>query len=97
MRITVLAVPDCPNAPLALQRVRAALAGRPATVEMIEVRDEGQAAELGMCGSPTVLIDGTDPFRDQAAVPGVSCRLYRDPGGGTAGAPSEAALRAALV
>jgi hypothetical protein len=37
MRIMVLAVPDCPNAPVAVGRITAALAGRPASVELVEV------------------------------------------------------------
>ncbi|MER6604180.1 organomercurial lyase [Streptomyces rubiginosohelvolus] len=97
MRITVLTVPECPNAPLAVERVTAALAGRQAEVELVEVRDQAQAAEWGMNGSPTILLDGVDPFAPEGAVPSVSCRLYRDDGGAVAGAPSVAALRAALT
>ncbi|MFI8435551.1 thioredoxin family protein [Streptomyces sp. NPDC079020] len=96
MRITVLTVPGCPNAPLALSRVTAALAGRKAEVELVEVHDEAQAAERGMNGSPTVLLDGVDPFAPAGAVPSVSCRLYREGDGAVAGAPGVAALRAAL-
>ncbi|MFE4801538.1 organomercurial lyase [Streptomyces sp. NPDC056708] len=96
MRITVLTVPGCPNAPLAMERVTAALAGREAEVELVEVHDQAQAAERGMNGSPTVLLDGVDPFAPAGAVPSVSCRLYRDADGAVAGAPSVAALRAAL-
>ncbi len=50
MRITVLAVPDCPNAPVAIERITAALAGRPASVELVEVAGETEAARLGMTG-----------------------------------------------
>ncbi|MEU9848186.1 organomercurial lyase [Streptomyces sp. NPDC047985] len=96
MRITVLTVPGCPNAPLAMERVTAALAGREAEVELVEVHDQAQAAERGMNGSPTVLLDGVDPFAPAGAVPSVSCRLYRDADGAVAGAPSVAVLRAAL-
>ncbi|MGW6908887.1 organomercurial lyase [Streptomyces sp. NPDC054940] len=97
MRIALLTVPDCPNAPLARERIDEALDGRAAEVEAVEVTDETQAAVLGMTGSPTVLIDGADPF----AVPGgaaasVSCRLYRSRDGRTEGAPSVADLRRVL-
>ncbi|MFE5739011.1 organomercurial lyase [Streptomyces celluloflavus] len=96
MRITVLTVPECPNAPLAVERVTAALAGRSAAVELVEVLDQAQATELGMTGSPTVLLDGVDPFAPAGAVPSISCRLYREADGAVSGAPSVAALRAAL-
>lgn len=96
MRIAVLTVAECANAPLAMERVTAALGGRAANVEQIEVHDQAQAAELGMNGSPTILVDGVDPFALPGAVPSVSCRLYRDADGLVAGAPSEAALRQAI-
>lgn len=96
MRITVLAVPECPNATLAMARVTAALAGRPADVELVEIHDEDEAAERGMTGSPTILVDGVDPFAQAGSVPSLSCRLYRDADGTVAGVPSPAALRAAL-
>jgi hypothetical protein len=96
VRITVLSVPDCPNAPVVEERLARALDGRDADVERIEVGSPEQAVRLGMTGSPTVLIDGVDPF----AVPGVpaslSCRLYRGPDGRAERAPSLADLRRAL-
>ncbi|MFE2304662.1 organomercurial lyase [Streptomyces sp. NPDC059411] len=97
MRITVLTVADCPNARPALERVSAALDGRPAQVDLVEVADEAEAARWGMYGSPTVLIDGTDPFAPPGAVPSLSCRLYRDADGTVSGVPNERALRQALA
>src|SRR5260370_543570 len=52
MRITVLTVPDCPNTPAAIERITAALAGRPASVELVEVTGETEAARLGMTAPP---------------------------------------------
>ncbi|WP_369386821.1 hypothetical protein AB5J72_03790 [Streptomyces sp. CG1] len=97
MRIKVLTVTDCPNARPTLERVTAALDGREARVELIEVPDEAGAARLGMYGSPTVLIDGTDPFSPPRAVPSLSCRLYRNADGNVSGVPDETALRKALA
>lgn len=97
MRITVLAVPECPNARPALEQVEAALAGRPAHVELVEVSDLRQAAARGMTGSPTILIDGTDPFASGDAVPGLSCRLYRGADGAVSGTPGEEAVRRAVA
>ncbi|MFG2690806.1 organomercurial lyase [Streptomyces sp. NPDC048405] len=97
MRITVLTVPDCPNAPVAQERIAAALDGRAAEVQLVEVREEADAAHWGMTGSPTVLIDGVDPFAVAGSAPSVSCRLYRDADGRTDGAPSVELLRQALA
>ncbi|MGW5201238.1 organomercurial lyase [Streptomyces spiralis] len=97
MRITVLTVPDCPNTPVVEERLGQALEGRGRTdVELVEVSDAAQAARLGMTGSPTVLIDGVDPFAVPGAPASLSCRLYRGPDGRAEGAPSVDALRRAL-
>ncbi|MFD5494067.1 hypothetical protein ACTWJ9_28690 [Streptomyces sp. GDS52] len=97
MRITVLTVADCPNARPALERVTAALDGRAARMELLEVSDEAEAARLGMYGSPTILVDGTDPFAPPGAAPSLSCRLYRNADGTVSGVPDEIALRQALA
>ncbi|WP_189311289.1 alkylmercury lyase [Streptomyces brasiliensis] len=96
MRITLLTVPDCPNAPVVRERIDRALGGRGADVELIEVADHEAAVRLGMTGSPTVLIDGTDPFAVPGAAASLSCRLYRGPDRRAEGAPSVADLRRAL-
>ncbi|WP_330334426.1 hypothetical protein OHS33_34865 [Streptomyces sp. NBC_00536] len=97
MKITVLTVADCPNAQPALERITTVLDGREAQVVLVEVADEAEAARLGMCGSPTILIDGTDPFAPPGATPSLSCRLYRGADGTVSGVPDEAALRQALA
>ena len=98
MRIEVLTVPECPNGPLVEQRLAEALAGRSdATVERRVAGTEAEARRYGMHGSPTVLIDGRDPFPATADGPSLSCRLYRDEQGQVRGAPSIEQLRAALA
>ena len=97
MELTVLTVPDCPNAAVFEERLAAALVGRPgAVVRRREVADEREAAQAGMCGSPTLLIDGVDPFAAPGQAPGLACRLYRDAAGRPAGAPTVEALRRAV-
>ena len=98
MEIMVLAVPGCPNAPVLEARLAEALAGRPpVTVIRQVIADEREAARWGMHGSPTLLINGHDPFTDAGtAEPAVACRLYRGEDGRLAGAPSVAALRRVL-
>jgi len=97
MRITVLTVADCPNAHPTLDLVTTALAGRHAELSLVEVADETEAARLGMYGSPTVLIDGADPFAPPGAEPSLSCRLYWHPDGTMSGLPNADALRRALA
>jgi hypothetical protein len=46
---------------------------------------------VGFRGSPTVLVDGRDPFADRQAPVGLSCRVYSTPEG-LAGAPTVAQL-----
>jgi predicted DsbA family dithiol-disulfide isomerase len=98
MRIEVLTVPECPNGPLVERRLAEVLAGRSDVI--VERRVAGtaeQAERYGMRGSPTVLIDGRDPFAAPGAGTSLSCRLYRDEQGGVQGAPSAGQLRAALA
>jgi hypothetical protein len=97
MELTLLTIPACPNAAVFEERLTAALAGRPgAVVRRREVADEREAAQAGMCGSPTLLINGVDPFAAPGQAPGLACRLYRDAAGRPAGAPTVQALRRAL-
>ncbi len=97
MELTLLTVPACPNAAAFEERLAAALAGHPATVvRRREVADEREAAEAGMHGSPTLLVDGVDPFAAPGQPPSLSCRLYRDAVGRADGAPPLDALRRVL-
>jgi hypothetical protein len=97
MELTLLTIPDCPNAGLFEERLAAALAGYPdAVVRRREIADEGDAAQAGMHGSPTFLIDGADPFATPDQPPSLACRLYRDEAGRAARAPTVEALRRAL-
>jgi len=97
MDLTVLAVPDCPNALLLEERLAQVLDGRrDVTVSRQVIADQDEAARRGMHGSPTILVDGIDPFADPGQPAGVSCRLYRDGDGQVNGAPSVSQLRQAI-
>jgi hypothetical protein len=97
MQVTVLAVPGCPNAPVLAGRLAVVLGGRMGVSVSHEViSDEGAAARWGMHGSPTLLIDGTDPFAEPGQPPSMSCRLYRDYDGQLSGAPSAGQLQRAI-
>lgn len=91
----LLYVPDCPNVDLARERLAEAAARAGVDVVLRErlVADAATAAELGMNGSPTILLDGRDV--GGGSEPSVSCRLYRT-AVGVDGAPSLDELVAAL-
>jgi hypothetical protein len=98
MELTLLTVPDCPNAAVFKERLAAALAGHPgAAISRREIADERAAEQAGMHGSPTLLINGTDPFATPGLAASLSCRLYRDDVGSTGPAPSVEALRQAIA
>src|SRR5215472_3957539 len=98
MELILLTVQDCPNAATFGERLAAALVGRPGvTVIRREIADEAAAAQSGMHGSPTLLIDGNDPFATPAQVASLSCRLYTDETGRAGPAPSVESLRQAIA
>jgi hypothetical protein len=99
MRLGVQYISGCPHWKLAVQRVRAALdrAGcAHLEVRCEQVTSEEHAARLDFRGSPTILIDGHDPFPDPYGTVGMSCRTYRTERG-VEGAPSVEQLVAALA
>ncbi len=105
MDIALLYFDGCPSWRLADQRLRAVTAGRPdITLTHHRVETAAEADRVGFRGSPSILIDGIDPFASadtdadvgvRVAV-GLSCRLYETPDG-PAGAPSLDQLRAAIA
>lgn len=98
MDVDLLYVPDCPNRERVRQRLGEALgaAGIAATIREIEIPTAEAAEAAGMHGSPTVLIDGRDPFATDGPVASMSCRLYRT-SGSLDGAPSVRQLIDALA
>ena len=88
---------DCPNWRLARERLETALKSvgrRDAEVRLRLVANPIEAEAAGLRGSPTVLVNGEDPFpRATAAV--WSCRLYQNEAG-LEGAPSVSGLCEAL-
>lgn len=81
VRIEILYAADCPNLPVARSRVHEALraARVHAVVEEFEVGSLEEAERLGLRGSPTIKVDGVDPFAGGGEV-SISCRLYRSEG-----------------
>jgi hypothetical protein len=97
MTIVVLHVPDCPGAAVLRHRLALVLGDAlSAQAAWQVITDEDQARRRGMTGSPTLLLNGTDPFGHPGQRPSLSCRLYRDDDGTLGQAPSTAQLRAAV-
>ena len=93
--LEVLHVPGCPNVAPLLEHLRQAT---DLLVTTREITTEVEAATSGMAGSPTLLVNGRDPFSGpEGCACGIACRIYRDEHGWVVPAPSAAQLRAALT
>ncbi|MBU1226369.1 MAG: thioredoxin family protein [Actinobacteria bacterium] len=96
MMVTLQYFDECPNW-RATHALLLRLSGEYGfSLELTEVDSIAEADRLGFRGSPSVLIDGADPFASPSAPVGLSCRVYRGPNG-LIGGPSEEMLRSALT
>ena len=99
MRVELLVVPNCPHENVVSERLRRALDDTGHATTPVDVRSMTAEAVAGapeFAGSPTILIDGVDPFAEQASGSGAfSCRVYRGETG-LSGAPSVEQLRHVL-
>lgn len=80
MQVELVYFDGCPSWQVADQRLREALslAGRgDVTVDRRRVETVEQAEALGFVGSPSIRIDGRDPFATGDEQVGLSCRMYR--------------------
>ena len=98
MSVTVLHVPDCPGAAILRHRLRLILGdARGAQVAWQVITSEDQARQHAMAGSPTLLVNGADPFGHPGQQPSLSCRRYRGDDGRPGPAPSSRQLHAVLI
>jgi len=99
MRVRVLGLEGCPNAPQALDLVRRVVRdeGLEATLEYLDVPDPEAARRERFLGSPSVQVNGLDiEVARRAEVSCHGCRMYETPEGRT-GVPPEALIREALL
>src|SRR5260370_34996881 len=99
MKITIQYFDECPHWKLADERVRHVLGDFSSDDVMLEYQfiDSPETADqLGFHGSPTILIDGLDPFLTGAEQWGMSCPLCETEDG-IQGAPTEGELRNLLL
>ena len=94
--VTLRYFDGCPNWKVAKERIEAVLGEldetRPVRLQRVETPQ--QADELDFRGSPTILINGEDPFETTGPT-GLACRVYRTDAG-LEGAPSVEQLLVAL-
>jgi hypothetical protein len=84
MRVELLYLDGCPNWPVADERLAQALSevGRTdITVARRAVETVAEAQTVGFTGSPTVRVNGRDPFAAGDEQVGMACRVYSTPEG----------------
>lgn len=95
MKITIQYFDGCPHWKLVDERVRRVLRDLSRSdvnleYQLIDTPEAGNHARFR--GSPTILIDGYDPFATEGQPFGLTCRVYETEDGAQ-GAPTEAELR----
>ena len=86
--MTLLYFDDCPNWLVADGHLRTLGAQHPEMVierRIVNTAEEAEATQFR--GSPSIMVDGVDPFADLDAPVGLSCRVYKTPAG-LAGSPT---------
>lgn len=97
IRITLQYFDGCPNWEQTDRILTNLLAeGWDATVDYELIDSYDQAMERGFIGSPTLLVNGADPFGDKDSLPGLSCRIYQTDAG-PAGSPTIHQVRQAIA
>ncbi|MFQ6172559.1 thioredoxin family protein [Oryzobacter sp. R7] len=93
MEVRLLYFEGCPHWTVADERLRAAMAqiGDTSLVHHVLIETPEDAAANGFVGSPTIQVDGRDPFARGDEQVGLTCRLYSTPEG-LAGSPTVAQL-----
>jgi len=95
--VTLRYFDGCPHWRIAYDRLRQmreeGLIDVEPVLELVETPED--AERLRFVGSPTILIDGRDPFGGPEVNFGLSCRVYQTPDG-LAGSPTPDQLRGAL-
>jgi hypothetical protein len=83
VKVRIQYLGGCPNWIAAEQRLREALdfVGDATAVERYLVETQEEAERLGFGGSPSILLDGRDPFPTGPGSCGLTCRLYSTPDG----------------
>ena len=95
--VTLLYFDDCPNweqAAAHLDTLAAEFSDITVSRRLVDTPQEAERS--GFHGSPSIHIDGLDPFAPRDAPVGLSCRMYQTPDG-PAGSPTLEQLRDAVA
>lgn len=95
MDITLLYFDDCPNWKTTNQRLEKLRSDFDFDITLVKVETTEDAERLAFRGSPTILINGDDPFARPNDPIGLTCRIYQTPAG-IKGSPTTEMLRSAL-
>lgn len=90
MDVQLLYFDGCPHHAVAEERLRSALSrlGRAdEEIRHVLVSTSEDAERLAFSGSPTILVDGLDPFATGGEQPALACRVFSTPEG-RAGSPT---------
>ncbi|MGI8754944.1 MAG: thioredoxin family protein [Acidimicrobiales bacterium] len=96
MDVILLYFEDCPNWQTAeghLELLALEVPDLRLSRHLVDTAEE--AERVGFAGSPSILIDGIDPFAEPNFPAGLSCRMYQSPAG-PAGSPTLDQLRKVL-
>lgn len=87
MKLELLYFDDCPNWKIAAERLDYIAGRRGLAVErrLVTTPEEAEAARFR--GSPTILVDGADPFASKDETFGLACRMFQT-SDGLAGSPT---------
>jgi hypothetical protein len=97
LQITLQYFDSCPNWKKAAAHLSTLIdEGLDATIGYELITTYEAAIARGFRGSPTVLLDGVDPYADEDAPIGLACRVYRTEDG-YAGSPSLPQIRQAVA
>lgn len=94
MQVELLYFAGCPNWTATDERLAEALQAlgwKDVTVQRRLIETVEQAEESGFIGSPSIRINGTDPFASGDESVGLACRIYSTPEG-LRGSPTTAQL-----
>jgi hypothetical protein len=98
MKIELLWIEGCPSYEPTLESLEQAMreVKIAAPIEMVRVRNDADAVAKKFLGSPTIRIDGVDPFAEPHQTDfAMQCRVYQT-SDGLRGIPTREMLRAAL-
>jgi hypothetical protein len=97
MSVQLLYLDGCPNAATAQERLEAAIrgVGTGISIGKVLIKHRADAERYGFTGSPTILVNGSDPFAPAGAPVALTCRVYSSEDG-PSGSPTAARLIEAL-